>query len=706
MDLLIHVLEWGQRSNMIKEEKFLLDKNTGEEIDIKQSDFEFVQQDSKIHDTKFKSKATTFFKDSIKRFCKSKSAIVGGAIVGILVLMAIIVPMCTPDVGAFNVDRLSVGGQTVEKNIQPKLFPAGTGFWDGTLKKTEVVFNEETQTPDGYREGVFTNLVTYPKQVNSASKLGKNGYVAVFCADSRLNGNFYSPYIDFDLNNFTYDVEITTLDETYLNYISSPYRLVLVAQDGTSYPLTDFTTNLSTTVNLNDALEDLSIADVEKVATVLENEEIPGEEEVPGEEEPTEPVEPVGLYARLQVEVQAQSSGIGSIIIDDITLSTNNPEQEDLLNSISFTSGNEVLTRDATASNAWNSTSGKNAYKVDFTYCDFTYDQYEDVYGNQEKTLSSTALIGYQAQGDIKINLSADHAYATTDKAELASRFPIINTSDGLIVEVVEQIGDAEYNSSRNRWDNYSLVCVVRGYKYLGYESIPTFIFGTNSDRRDYFKLIFTSMRFSFLLAIGVSAVNIVIGLVWGSISGYFGGWTDIIMERIVEIIGSLPLTVVITLCIMYGNQFNRGSLSDVIALMVALFLTGWMGVAARTRTQFYRFKGREYVLASRTLGAKDRRLIFRHILPNSMGTIITGSILMIPSVIYTEASIAYLGLGLSGQNMFGVILSEANSNYMGDTTYILIIPTFFMALLLVSFNLFGNGLRDAFNPQLKGGDM
>ena len=112
------------------------------------------------------------------------------------------------------------------------------------------------------------------------------------------------------------------------------------------------------------------------------------------------------------------------------------------------------------------------------------------------------------------------------------------------------------------------------------------------------------------------------------------------------------------------------------------------------------------YVLASRTLGAKDRRLIFRHILPNSMGTIITGSILMIPSVIYTEASIAYLGLGLSGQNMFGVILSEANSNYMGDTTYILIIPTFFMALLLVSFNLFGNGLRDAFNPQLKGGDM
>ena len=705
---------------MIKEEKFLLNKNTGEEIDIKQSDFEFVQQDSKIHDTKFKSKATTFFKDSIKRFCKSKSAITGGAIVGILVLMAIIVPMCTENVGAFNVDRLSVGGQTVEKNIQPKLFPAGTGFWDGTLRKTNVVYDEVNQVPQGFREGVFSDLVTYSRQVDTASPYGKNGYVAVFCADTRLNGNFYSPFIDFDLDNFEYTIDVTTLDEQYLTYLKSSYRIVLQSQDGTVYPLTDFATNLSSSVNVNDAIESLGIAEIYKTTLAedevvdedlpSEGEEVPGEgEENPGEDTPVtpeEPSEPVGLYARVQIEVEAQSGGIGCVILDNVNISTNNPNQEDTLKSISFDSGNEVLTRAADAANAWNSTSGKNAYKVDYTYCDFTYDQYEDVYGNQEKTLSSTSLIGYQAQGDIRINLSADHAYATTDKAELAERFPILNTEDGLIVEVVEQIGDAEYNASRNRWDNYSLRCVVRGYKYLGYDSVPVFLFGTNSDCRDYFKLIFTSMRFSFLLAIGVSAVNIIIGLVWGSVSGYFGGWTDIIMERIVEIVGSLPLTVVITLCIMYGNQFNWGSMSDVIALMVALFLTGWMGVASRTRTQFYRFKGREYVLASRTLGAKDTRLIFRHILPNSMGTIITGSILMIPSVIYTEASIAYLGLGLSGQNMFGVILSEANSNYMGDTTYILIIPTFFMALLLVSFNLFGNGLRDAFNPQLKGGDM
>ena len=133
--------------------------------------------------------------------------------------------------------------------------------------------------------------------------------------------------------------------------------------------------------------------------------------------------------------------------------------------------------------------------------------------------------------------------------------------------------------------------------------------------------------------------------------------------------------------------------------------MTGWMGVAGRTRTQFYRYKGREYVLASRTLGAIDGRLIFRHILPNAMGTIITSSILMIPSVIYSEASIAYLGLGLKGQLMFGVILTENSNIFQGYTMYLLIIPTIIMAFLLVSFNLFGNGLRDAFNPSLKGED-
>ena len=137
---------------------------------------------------------------------------------------------------------------------------------------------------------------------------------------------------------------------------------------------------------------------------------------------------------------------------------------------------------------------------------------------------------------------------------------------------------------------------------------------------------------------------------------------------------------------------------------MLAMCLTGWIGTAGLTRTQFYRFKRREYVLASRSLGASDGRLIFHHILPNSMGTIVTSSVLMIPNVIYAEATISYLGIGLSGQSSLGNILSTNQAN-ISTNQYLLIFPSVIIAVILICFNLFGNGLRDALNPSLKGSD-
>lgn len=127
------------------------------------------------------------------------------------------------------------------------------------------------------------------------------------------------------------------------------------------------------------------------------------------------------------------------------------------------------------------------------------------------------------------------------------------------------------------------------------------------------------------------------------------------------------------------------------------------MGVSGRTRTQFYRFKGREYILASRTLGASDMRLIFRHILPNAIGTIITSSVLMIPSVIFSEASLSYIGL-INGMKSFGTILST-NQQYISTYPFLIIIPAIIISLIMISFNLFGNGIRDAFNPSLKGSE-
>ena len=151
------------------------------------------------------------------------------------------------------------------------------------------------------------------------------------------------------------------------------------------------------------------------------------------------------------------------------------------------------------------------------------------------------------------------------------------------------------------------------------------------------------------------------------------------------------------TLCILhFGNNF--------FTFFLALCLTGWMGTAARTRTQFYRFKGSEYVLASRTLGSSDMRLIFKHILPNSLGTIVTSSVLMIVSTIYSESTLSYLNLGLQGVQAFGVMLS-GNQQYIQSHSYLIVFPSIVMALLMISFNLFGNGLRDALNPVLRGAE-
>ena len=199
------------------------------------------------------------------------------------------------------------------------------------------------------------------------------------------------------------------------------------------------------------------------------------------------------------------------------------------------------------------------------------------------------------------------------------------------------------------------------------------------------------------ILGVCTAAFCFLFGLVWGAISGYFGGNVDLFMERFCEILGGVPWIVVMTLCILHlGN--------NIFTFFLALCMTGWLGTAHRTRTQFYRFKGREYVLASRTLGATDKRLIFKHILPNSLGTIITASVFMITSVIFSEATLAYLNLGLQGVQSFGVMMAS-NQQYLGIYPNLVIFPAVILALMEISFNLFGNGLRDAINPSLKGSE-
>ena len=231
----------------------------------------------------------------------------------------------------------------------------------------------------------------------------------------------------------------------------------------------------------------------------------------------------------------------------------------------------------------------------------------------------------------------------------------------------------------------------------------PTFIFGTTQTGKDIFACLAYGARFSFMFATIVALVNFIVGVIWGSISGYCGGKIDLTMERFAEILGSVPSMIVITLL-----KYHMGTSSQVLVLFIAFFLTGWIGMAGRTRMQFYRFKNQEYVLAARTLGARDSRIMFKHIFPNGLGTIVTSVALVIPSMIYSETSLSYLGiinLEAGNTTSVGTLIAAGQQSIMANAGYVALFPCVFLILLMLSFNLFGNGLRDAFNPSLRGAE-
>ncbi len=287
----------------------------------------------------------------------------------------------------------------------------------------------------------------------------------------------------------------------------------------------------------------------------------------------------------------------------------------------------------------------------------------------------------------------------------------------------------AEYNSLRIEGENGTLVNGVRSYYVYGrivsggvevraeyYEyycyyhtqvlkdgiTEPYFLFGTTSFGKDIFTCLSSGARFSFLFAIAVATVNLVIGAIWGSIAGYFGGRIDLFMERFTDILGSVPTVIVITLL-----KLHMGTSSQMVVLFISFFMTGWIGMASTTRMQFYRFKNQEYVLVARTLGASDKRIMFKHIFPNAIGTLVTSCALVIPSMIYSETNLSYLGIiNLESGNITSVgTMIAAGQRDMVLAPFVAIFPSLFLALMMLSFNLFGNGLRDAFNPSLRGSE-
>lgn len=243
-------------------------------------------------------------------------------------------------------------------------------------------------------------------------------------------------------------------------------------------------------------------------------------------------------------------------------------------------------------------------------------------------------------------------------------------------------------------------VLYINYYEYL-YGTQPNYVMGTDAQGRDLMLRLAGGIRLSLLIAICVSVINFIIGAIYGSTEGYYGGLVDLIMERISDILYDMPFIVVTALFQIHLAK----KVGPLPSLLFAYISTGWIGTAARVRTQFYRFKNQEYVMAARTLGASDRRVIWKHIFPNSLGTIITSAALVIPSVINSESMLSYLGivkLGTSERTSLGTLLSDASTIWT-NYPHLMFFPALTLSLLMICFNLFGNGLRDAFNPALRG---
>ena len=241
-------------------------------------------------------------------------------------------------------------------------------------------------------------------------------------------------------------------------------------------------------------------------------------------------------------------------------------------------------------------------------------------------------------------------------------------------------------------------MCTVKAdvYKMAGVPEDEYHWFGTDELGRDLMTRLFRGTRISLLIAFVSVVTNVVIGVVYGAVSAYYGGKVDLILTHLAEVLDGLPYVVVTILFMLIMG-------AGIVSIIFALCITGWIGTSRLIRAQFYRFKGREYVLAARTLGVKDRTLIFRHILPNCVGPLITRAMIAIPGAIFSESFLAYIGLGIKApEPSIGILLSDGQSVLL-QYPYQTIFPAVLISVLMIAFNLFSNGLRDALDPSKRG---
>ncbi|MEG0290249.1 MAG: ABC transporter permease [Erysipelotrichaceae bacterium] len=219
--------------------------------------------------------------------------------------------------------------------------------------------------------------------------------------------------------------------------------------------------------------------------------------------------------------------------------------------------------------------------------------------------------------------------------------------------------------------------------------------FGTDTLGRDLWVRVWSGTRISLYVAAAAVFIDIFFGMGYGLVSGYFGGKVDTVLQRIQEVVYSIPSLVILTLLLM----IMKPSLNTII---IALMLTGWVGMSRITRAEVLKIKEQEYILASKTLGASNFFILIKEIIPNIFGQIIIMSMFSIPNAIFYEAFLAFVGLGIPAPNAsLGSLINEGYKSIL-SSPYMVIIPVIVLGVLMLSFNMMADGLRDAFDPKQK----
>ena len=220
-------------------------------------------------------------------------------------------------------------------------------------------------------------------------------------------------------------------------------------------------------------------------------------------------------------------------------------------------------------------------------------------------------------------------------------------------------------------------------------------LFGTDTLGRDIFTRIWSGARISLFIAFTAVFANFIIGFIYGGISGYMGGAVDNVLMRIIEIINGIPYLLIVILLMMVLPQ-------GIWTIVIAYALVGWTGMARLVRGQIMSLKQQDYVVAAKVMGAKPSRIIGKHLLPNTLSIVIVNITLAIPSAIFTEAFLSYIGLGVRVPLASWGTLANDGSRVFQMYPSQLIIPAICISLTMLSFNLLGDGLRDALDPKLR----